>query len=75
MSNIKKARYTNAPKLLNQKLSVIKVTGTSKNIKQINFILPKEYGMNACIVLLICCSYQSTKVIILSKFSSGILST
>jgi hypothetical protein len=27
MSNIKKARYTNAPKLLNPKLSVIKVTG------------------------------------------------
>jgi hypothetical protein len=25
--------------------SVIKVTGTSKNIKQINFILPKEYGI------------------------------
>jgi hypothetical protein len=24
---------------------VIKVTGTSKNIKQINFILPKEYGI------------------------------
>jgi hypothetical protein len=45
MSNIKKARYTGAPKLLNQKLSVIKVTGTSKNIKQINFILPKEYGI------------------------------
>jgi hypothetical protein len=26
MSNIKKARYTGAPKLLNQKLSVIKVS-------------------------------------------------
>jgi hypothetical protein len=41
MSNIKKARYTGAPKLLDQKLSVIKVTGTSKNIKQINYFLPK----------------------------------
>ena len=45
MSNIKKARYTGAPKLLNQKLSVIKVTGTSKNIKQINYFLPKGYGL------------------------------
>jgi hypothetical protein len=44
-SNIKKARYTGDQKLINQKLSVIKVTGTSKNIKQINFILPKEYGI------------------------------
>jgi hypothetical protein len=39
MSNIKKARYTIAIKPLNPKLSVIKVTGTSKNIKQINYLL------------------------------------
>jgi hypothetical protein len=37
MSNIKKALYTIAIKPLNPKLSVIKVTGTSKNIKQINW--------------------------------------
>jgi hypothetical protein len=45
MSNIKKARYTIAIKPLNPKLSVIKVTGTSKNIKQINYFLPKGYGL------------------------------
>ena len=48
MSNIKKSRYTGAPKLLDQKLLVIKVTGTSKNIKQINYFLPKEYGFERC---------------------------
>jgi hypothetical protein len=42
---IKKARYTGDQKLINQKLSVIKVTGTSKNIKQINYFLPKGYGL------------------------------
>jgi hypothetical protein len=45
MSNIKKARYTNAIQGVSKDFSVIKVTGTSKNIKQINYFLPKGHGL------------------------------
>jgi hypothetical protein len=36
MSNIKKARYTNAIQGVSKDFSVIKVTGTPENIKNIN---------------------------------------